>query len=83
MVKIDGACFCGDVTWRAAIDPGGVALCHCTQCQINGASAYQWVVMMPAEDLELMSGKLKAYVKIAESGNKLALSCSPLEGLGW
>lgn len=76
-MDIDGACLCGDVTWRAKIDPQSVGICHCTQCQINGASAFQWAARVPVEDFELLSGVLKEFVKTAESGNPRALSFCP------
>lgn len=77
MMEIDGGCLCGDVTWRARIDPGKVGVCHCTDCQINSATAFRWAVMAPAADFELLSGELKVYVKTAESGNQRALSFCP------
>jgi len=77
MMEIDGGCLCGDVTWRARIDPGKVGVCHCTDCQINSATAFRWAVMVPAADFELLSGELKVYVKTAESGNPRALSFCP------
>lgn len=76
-MEIDGACLCGDVTWRAAIDPGKVWLCHCTDCQINSASPYRYGVRVAADDFELLTGELKVFVKLAESGNRRALSFCP------
>lgn len=76
-MEIDGGCLCGDVTWRARIDPDKVGVCHCTDCQINSATAFRWAVMVPAADFELLSGELKVYVKTAESGNPRALSFCP------
>ncbi len=76
-MRIDGSCLCGDVTWRAEIDPERVGICHCTQCQANGASAFQWAVPVPSGAFELLSGELKVYVKTAESGNERALSFCP------
>ena len=73
-MEIDGSCLCGDVTWRAEVDPESVGICHCTQCQINGSSAFQWAARVPAKKFELLTGKLKVYVKTAESGNERALS---------
>ena len=77
-MEIDGSCLCEAVTWRANIDPQRVGICHCTQCQTNGASAFQWMVQVPAQDFELLTGELKAYVKTAESGNERALSFCPI-----
>ncbi|WP_416899582.1 MAG: GFA family protein [Minwuia sp.] len=76
-MEVDGHCLCGDVTWRAKIDPDRVGICHCTDCQINSATAFRIAVMVPADDFELLSGELKVYVKTAESGNRRALSFCP------
>ena len=62
-MQINGACLCGDITWRATIDPTLVGVCHCTDCQMVGGSAFQ-----------LLSGELTAYVKVAESGNPPTMS---------
>ncbi|MCZ0945179.1 MAG: GFA family protein [Gammaproteobacteria bacterium] len=76
-MDIDGSCLCGKVTWQARIDPDHVGICHCTQCQTNGASAFQWAAQVSADNFKLLSGELKAYVKTAESGNQRALSFCP------
>lgn len=68
-MKIDGGCHCGKVTFTAEIDPEKVSICHCTDCQNLTGSAYRVVVPAPKEGLKL-SGKLKTYIKTAESGNK-------------
>lgn len=76
-MEIDGSCLCGKVTWRATINQNAVGVCHCTQCQINGSSAFQWAVRVPASQFELLTGELKEYVKTAESGNERVLSFCP------
>ncbi len=34
-MKVDGACFCGHITYQAEVDEARVAICHCTDCQAN------------------------------------------------
>ena len=72
-MKVDGACFCGHVQYEAEVDPGKVALCHCTDCQINSGSVMGWVVAVVDDRFELKSGTLKTFVKTAESGRRRAL----------
>lgn len=74
---IDGACLCGHVTYEATIDADRIAICHCTDCQINSGTAFRYAVMVPREDFRLLSGKLKVFVKTAENGNRRALSFCP------
>jgi hypothetical protein len=76
-MKVDGACLCGHVQYEAEVDPEKVALCHCTDCQINSGCAMGWVVAVVGDDFQLKSGALKTYVKIADSGRRRALGFCP------
>jgi hypothetical protein len=69
-MKVNGRCHCGQITFRAEVDPATVAICHCTDCQALSGTAYRVVVPAPAPSFELLSGTLTKYVKTAESGNK-------------
>lgn len=71
-MKIDGACLCGAITYEAEIDPAGVRLCHCTDCQTLSGSAYRVVVSALDGSFKLLSGQPQIYVKTAESGAKRA-----------
>ena len=71
-MKIDGGCHCGNITYEAEIDPDKMALCHCTDCQVNSASAFGVVAHLVA--FELTRGALKTYEKIAESSTRRALT---------
>ena len=73
-MDISGACLCGDITWTAVIDPALVGVCHCTDCQTVGGSAFQFTTRVARDDFRLLSGKLTAYIKVAESGNPRAMS---------
>ncbi len=76
-MKIDGACHCGQITYRAEADPGRVQICHCTDCQILSGSAFRTVVRVRGEDFELLSGRPNIYEKTAESGRKRIQSFCP------
>jgi hypothetical protein len=76
-MKVDGACACGSVTYEAEVNPDMVAICHCTDCQTHSATAYGVVVGVVNGRFELLSGELKTYVKVAESGNERALTFCP------
>ena len=67
-MKIDGGCLCNYVTYEAEVDPNGVAICHCTDCQTHSGTAYGVVVGIIDEQFQLLSDTLKVYEKIAESG---------------
>ena len=71
-MKIEGACHCGNIAYRAEVDPNTVRICHCTDCQTLTGSAYRANVQAPAESFEFLRGEPKIYVKTAESGAKRA-----------
>jgi len=71
-MKVEGRCHCGQITFEADIDPKGIRICHCTDCQTLSGSAYRVNVQTPAESFVLLSGQPKIYIKTAESGNRRA-----------
>jgi hypothetical protein len=77
MMKIDGACHCGNITYSAEIDPEKVGICHCTDCQTFSGSAFRISVPANKEAFHLAGGQPKIYVKTAESGTKRAQAFCP------
>jgi len=76
-MKIDGGCHCGSITYTAEIDPEKVRICHCTDCQSITGTAYRVVVPAPSAAFELRGGKIKEYIKTAESGAQRAQGFCP------
>lgn len=76
-MQIDGRCLCGLITYEATINPDGVAICHCTDCQVHSGSAFRFIAVVRKQDFRLLSGQLKTYVKTAQSGTKRALLFCP------
>lgn len=76
-MEIDGHCFCKFITYRATVNPGQVYVCHCSDCQTHSGSAYGVVVGIVKGDFVLLSGTLKTYNKIADSGTVRALTFCP------
>ena len=68
-MKIEGGCHCGRITYEADVEPEGSRICHCTDCQTIGGSAFRMVVPSVKDSFRVTAGELKVYVKIAESGN--------------
>ncbi|WP_321344141.1 GFA family protein [Breoghania sp.] len=66
-MRIDGGCHCGAITFEADVDPAGVYVCSCTDCQILSGSPYRIVIPVAAEKVTL-TGEPKIYMKTAESG---------------
>ncbi len=76
-MKVDGGCHCGFISYVAEVDPEQVELCHCTDCQTLSGSAFRVVVPATPGTFKLLSGELKTYVKVAESGSRRAQSFCP------
>ena len=71
-MKIDGGCHCGAIRYEAEIDPGGVGICHCTDCQRLTGTAFRVTVAAEEANLRFTSGTPKIYVKTGSSGAKRA-----------
>lgn len=67
-MKVDGRCHCGRITYEAELDPAGILVCHCTDCQALSGSAFRTVALTKPGGFRLLAGELKVYVKVAESG---------------
>lgn len=76
-MQIDGRCLCGHISYEAEIDPDAVIICHCTDCQINSATAFRYGVLVKVDDFRLISGELRRYIKTNDSGRQRALSFCP------
>jgi hypothetical protein len=69
-MKVDGSCHCGAITFEAEVNPDGLVICHCTDCQQLSGSAYRANIGAPAGSFRITSGEPKIYVKTADSGRK-------------
>jgi hypothetical protein len=69
-MKIDGSCHCGAITYEAEVDPERVYVCHCSDCQAISGSPYRWAVPVGETEFRLLTGRPKAYVKVADSGRR-------------
>lgn len=72
MIKINGSCHCGDVAFKAVIDPKKVRVCHCIDCQKLSGTAFRVTVMSEPDGVIFTKGKAKEYIKIAGNGNRRA-----------
>ncbi|MBV8773004.1 MAG: GFA family protein [Deltaproteobacteria bacterium] len=71
-MKIEGGCHCGNIAYRAEVDPNTADICHCTDCQTLAGSAYRANIPTLADSFVLLRGEPKIYVKTADSGAKRA-----------
>ncbi|MDB5873646.1 MAG: hypothetical protein JWQ07_3088 [Ramlibacter sp.] len=59
-MHIDGACHCGLISFTGEINPAGVTVCHCADCQVMSGAPFRTVVEVPIGQFRL-SGEPKRY----------------------
>jgi hypothetical protein len=69
VMKIDGRCHCGYVTFEAEADPEMTTICNCTDCQIMSGAPLRAVITTHPGTFVLLSGQPTEYRKTADSGN--------------
>ena len=67
-MHITGRCHCGFVSYEAEIEPDHVCICHCDDCQRLTGTAYRVSVSAHRENVRVLTGKPKNYVKFGDSG---------------
>ena len=68
-MQVEGSCHCGKISFRAEIDAGAVAICHCTDCQALSSTAFRITAPAREGSFRLLTGAPKLYVKVtADSG---------------
>lgn len=71
-IKIDGACYCGEITYEAEVDPERVFVCNCRDCQRMSGSVMRVNVQVEDSDIDF-SSEAAEYIKTAESGHQRAI----------
>jgi hypothetical protein len=69
IMKINGRCHCGYVTFEAEADPETTTICNCTDCQTMSGAPLRAVIITRPGTFVLLSGKPTEYRKTADSGN--------------
>ncbi len=69
---MDGGCQCGSVRYRVEGEPLGLAVCHCTECQRQSGSAFGMSLAVPSDSFRLLSGELKTFTTVCDSGRTKA-----------
>jgi len=77
-MHIDGACHCGSISFTAEIDPGGVTICHCADCQVMSGAPFRTVVAVPIGRFKL-NGEPRRYTML-QYGSHWVQSFCPVCG---
>ncbi|QSX30972.1 GFA family protein [Shewanella cyperi] len=66
---IEGACQCGQVTYKLYEAPLKVLACHCTECQKLSTGPFSVTAVVAANRIEF-SGNMSDWSRSADSGNQ-------------
>ncbi|RTZ18325.1 GFA family protein [Vibrio aquaticus] len=66
---VEGACQCGQVSYKLNKPPIAVFACHCIECQKLSTAPFSVTAIVRTEDIDI-DGELKEWGRLAESGNK-------------
>tara|TARA_E500000075_G_scaffold4525_1_gene3722 strand:+ start:1458 stop:1886 length:429 start_codon:yes stop_codon:yes gene_type:complete len=72
--SVDGSCHCEAIKFKARVDVSRAVLCHCRDCQIMSGGPYRVILQTSEQDFQLVQGKPKQYIKLADSGNRRELA---------
>lgn len=67
---IEGGCLCGRVRYRTEAEPITARLCWCRVCQYFACGNAAVGVCLPADGLTV-TGEMRDFVSIADSGNRM------------
>ncbi len=67
---LKGSCNCGYIQYEVLLPFRFQAACHCIQCQKHTQSAFSLIGVTSSDAFRLLSGKLKTWVKTADSGTR-------------
>ena len=73
----DGGCQCGTVRYRIEGTPLDLAVCHCTECQRQSGSAFGMSLAIRAADFHVVSGVLKSFTVLCDSGRTKTCTFCP------
>ena len=72
-----GGCLCGAVRYECIGNPENASYCHCDDCRKATGGPYTVGVRVKAVDLRIISGHVKGYTTIADSGRKITREFCP------
>jgi hypothetical protein len=75
-----GGCQCGEVRYRFEGEPIELTVCHCRECQRQSGSAFGMSLSIPAEGFELLSGDLRFFEAVCDSGREKSCAFCPTCG---
>jgi len=75
--KMTGGCLCGAVRYECQAEEDAASYCHCDDCKKATGGPYTVGLLTEAVDLKLLSGQLRGYTSIADSGRRITREFCP------
>ena len=69
MTERSASCRCGQLKAVVSGEPVRVSVCHCLNCKKRSGSAFAVQARWPKDQVRI-EGRLKTFVKVADSGNR-------------
>ena len=76
MTRHTASCRCGQLRATVTGEPVRVSVCHCLNCKKRSGSAFAVQARWPRDQVRI-EGQSKAFVKVADSGNRATFSFCP------
>jgi hypothetical protein len=73
----EGHCQCGAVAYRVTGVPATLFACHCTECQRQSGSAFGMAYWINEPTVELVTGKVKEWIRDMPSGRRMSCQFCP------
>ena len=74
---LHGGCLCGTVRYECSGNTDAASYCHCDDCKKATGGPYTVGVLVEAAKLLIVSGRVKGYTTIADSGRKITREFCP------
>ena len=72
-----GGCLCGSLRYEYSGKPGDASYCHCDDCRKATGGPYTVGVLVQASELHVVSGQVKGYTTIGDSGRQITREFCP------
>lgn len=76
----EGECQCGEIKYRVAGESLALFACHCSECQRQSSSAFGMALWVRTSDIEILSGRLKTWVRTTPKGEEMVCQFCPACG---
>jgi len=74
---LHGRCLCGSVRYEYVGEVKGSSYCHCDDCRRATGGPYTVGVQVDSDKLRMVTGQVKGYTAIADSGRKITREFCP------